>query len=81
MMSAASDAEDKTEKHPVTPGPVAPARELYGTMLLDRGMAGEALAAFEAGMAKEPTSTVLPVQRRQRWRWVIWLKRRRLMKN
>ena len=55
MMSAASDAEDKTEKHPVTPGPVAPARELYGTMLLDRGMASEALAAFEAGMAKEPS--------------------------
>ena len=54
MMSAASDAEDKTEKHPVTPGPVAPARELYGTMLLDRGMASEALAAFEASMAKEP---------------------------
>ena len=54
MMSAASDAEDQTEKHPVTPGPVAPARELYGTMLLDRGMASEALAAFEASMAKEP---------------------------
>ena len=54
MMSAAADAEDKTEKHPVTPGPVAPARELYGTMFVDRGMAGEALAAFEAGMAKEP---------------------------
>jgi hypothetical protein len=53
-MSAAADAEDKSEKHPVTPGPVAPARELYGTMLLDRGMAGEALAAFEASMAKEP---------------------------
>ena len=26
-MSAAADAEDKTEKHPVTPGPLAPARE------------------------------------------------------
>jgi tetratricopeptide (TPR) repeat protein len=30
-----------------------PARELYGYMLLDRGMAKEALAAFEATMAKE----------------------------
>ncbi len=29
-MSAAADAEDKTEKHAVTPGPLAPARELYG---------------------------------------------------
>jgi hypothetical protein len=53
-MSAAADAEDKTEKAPVTPGPLAPARELYGFMLLDRGMAKEALAAFEATKAKEP---------------------------
>ena len=53
-MSAAADAEDKTEKAPVTPGPLAPARELYGVMLLDRGMAKEAFAAFEATKAKEP---------------------------
>ncbi|MCK1474038.1 hypothetical protein IVB27_04220 [Bradyrhizobium sp. 197] len=53
-MSAAADAEDKTEKHVITPGPLAPARELYGFMLLDRGMAREALAAFEATKAKEP---------------------------
>ena len=53
-MSAASDREEKTEKHPVTPGPLAPARELYGTMLLDRGLAKEALAAFEATLKKEP---------------------------
>jgi Flp pilus assembly protein TadD len=54
VMSAAVDAEDNTEKAPVTPGPLAPARELYGFMLLDRGMAKEALAVFEATMAKEP---------------------------
>src|SRR5262249_4737253 len=53
-VSAAAEAEDKTEKHPVTPGPLAPARELYGVMLLDRGMAKEALAAFEATLKKEP---------------------------
>ncbi|HEY7245306.1 MAG TPA: hypothetical protein VH678_15655 [Xanthobacteraceae bacterium] len=53
-MSAAADAEDRTEKHPVTPGVPTPARELYGTMLLDRGMAKEALAAFEATLKKEP---------------------------
>jgi tetratricopeptide (TPR) repeat protein len=53
-MSAAADAEDKTEKHPVTPGVPTPARELYGQMLLDRGMAKEALAAFEATLKKEP---------------------------
>jgi tetratricopeptide (TPR) repeat protein len=54
VMSVAADAEDKTEKAPVTPGSLAPARELYGFMLLDRGMAKEALAAFEATKAKEP---------------------------
>jgi hypothetical protein len=53
-MSAAADAEDRTEKHPVTPGPLAPARELYGAMLLERGMAKDALAAFEATLKKEP---------------------------
>src|SRR5215213_2113359 len=53
-MSAAADAEDKTEKSAVTPGPLTPARELYGYMLLNRGMAKEALAAFEATQAKEP---------------------------
>jgi hypothetical protein len=53
-MSAAADAEDKTEKSAVTPGPLAPARELLGEMLLERGMAKEALAAFEATKAKEP---------------------------
>jgi Tfp pilus assembly protein PilF len=53
-MSAAADAEDKTEKHPVTPGVPRPARELYGVMLLDSGNAGEALVAFEATLKKEP---------------------------
>jgi len=53
-MSAAADLEDKTEKSIVTPGAPAPARELYGTMLLERGMAKEAFAAFEATLKKEP---------------------------
>ena len=53
-MSAAADAEDKTEKSPVTPGAPRPARELYGVMLLERGKAGEALTAFEATLKKEP---------------------------
>jgi tetratricopeptide (TPR) repeat protein len=53
-MSAAANAEDATDKHPVTPGVATPARELYGQMLLERGMAMEALAAFEATLAKEP---------------------------
>ena len=53
-MSAAADVEDKTEKHPVTPGVPKPARELYGVMLLDSGNAKEALTAFEATLKKEP---------------------------
>jgi predicted Zn-dependent protease len=53
MASNAADTEDKTDKSPVTPGAVLPARELYGAMLLERGMAKEALAAFEATLAKE----------------------------
>jgi hypothetical protein len=57
-MSVAADAEDKTDKHPVTPGPLAPARELYGAMLLDRGMAKEALGAYEAVLKKEPNRLV-----------------------
>jgi len=53
-MSAAADAEDRTEKHPVTPGVPMPARELYGVMLLERGKPTEALVAFEATLKKEP---------------------------
>jgi tetratricopeptide (TPR) repeat protein len=53
-MSTAAAAEDNTEKHVVTPGVPKPARELYGVMLLERGMATEALAAFEATLKKEP---------------------------
>jgi hypothetical protein len=54
QMKAAADAEDATDKAAVTPGPLAPARELYGEMLLAAGRTQEALAAFEATMKKEP---------------------------
>jgi len=53
-MRAAADMEDATDKSAMTPGPIAPARELLGEMLLDAGSASEALAAFESSMAKEP---------------------------
>ncbi len=53
-MSAAADAEDQTEKATVTPGVPRPARELYGVILFERGIASEALAAFEATAKKEP---------------------------
>jgi tetratricopeptide (TPR) repeat protein len=54
QMRAAADAEDATDKAAVSPGPLAPARELYGEMLLDAGRPKEAIGAFEATMKKEP---------------------------
>ena len=53
-MMAAADLEDKTEKAAVTPGPLAPARELVGEMLLQMDKPAEALEAFEATLKKEP---------------------------
>lgn len=49
-MRAAADLEDKTEKHPVTPGEIIPARELLGDMLLEMNMPAEALVAYEANL-------------------------------
>jgi len=54
LLSAAAAAEDLTDKSAVTPGPIAPARELLGFMLLEAGRAKEAQAAFQATMTKEP---------------------------
>ena len=54
QLSAAADAEDLTDKSAISPGPLAPARELLGYMLLDAGKAKEALVAFELTMKKEP---------------------------
>jgi tetratricopeptide (TPR) repeat protein len=54
MLRSAADSEDATDKAAISPGPLAPARELLGEMLLEAGQAKEALAAFEATMAKEP---------------------------
>ena len=50
----AADAEDEVEKHPVTPGPLIPARELYGDILFAHGQPSAALAAYEATMQREP---------------------------
>jgi hypothetical protein len=53
-LRAAADAEDKTEKSAVTPGPLAPAREQLGDMLLLAKDARGALKEFKATLAKEP---------------------------
>ena len=54
MMRAAADREDATEKSAVTPGPIAPARELLGEMLLELKDYAGALAAFQLTLTKEP---------------------------
>jgi hypothetical protein len=53
-MKAAAELEDGTEKSAVTPGPLAPARELLGEMLLHMNEPAEALQQFEATLMKEP---------------------------
>ncbi len=50
----AADLDDHTEKHPVTPGPVLPPRELYAEMLLAAGRPAEARKVFEASLARQP---------------------------
>lgn len=50
----AADIEDRTEKHPVTPGAVLPARELYGDLLLEMGRPREAVTAYESTLARQP---------------------------
>ncbi|MGH7663298.1 MAG: hypothetical protein ACRENI_03225 [Gemmatimonadaceae bacterium] len=49
-----ADLEETVEKHPVTPGPLLPARELEGDLLLELGRSNDAMLAFEATLAREP---------------------------
>ena len=53
-MRAAADHEDATEKLPVTPGPIVPARELLGEMLLASNQPAPALEAFESALRSAP---------------------------
>ena len=54
LMRTAANMEDATEKHPVVPGPLIPARELLGDMLLDMQQPAAALKEFEASAQREP---------------------------
>lgn len=53
-MRQAADLEDTIEKKPVTPGPLLPARELLGDLLLESGQPREALAEFERSLKDSP---------------------------
>jgi hypothetical protein len=54
LAAAGADAEDATEKAAISPGPLAPARELLAEMLLEAGRTADARRAFEAVLKKEP---------------------------
>lgn len=54
LMRAAADLDDVTEKHPVTPGAILPAREQLGELLIELGRPEEALAAYEASFVRAP---------------------------
>ena len=53
-MNVAADMEDKTEKHPVTPCEVIPARELLGDMELLMNNPKKALADYKIDLLKHP---------------------------
>jgi hypothetical protein len=54
QMHAAADHEDATDKHPVTPGVILPARELLGEMLLELKQPAQAVVEFEATLRTAP---------------------------
>jgi tetratricopeptide (TPR) repeat protein len=53
-MREAAELEAGTEKHPVTPGEILPARELLADMLLELDRASEALAEYEKALERSP---------------------------
>jgi hypothetical protein len=53
-MRQAVSREDATEKAAVTPGPIAPAREMLADMLLAAGRRAEAVTEYRAALKREP---------------------------
>jgi tetratricopeptide (TPR) repeat protein len=54
LARAAAEQEEQVEKHPVTPGPLIPARELLGDILLVHDQPAAALAEYEKTLEREP---------------------------
>jgi len=54
LMRAAAEAEDSSDKHPITPGNVAPSRELLGEMLMTLNSPAQAFAEFERSLKRDP---------------------------
>lgn len=53
-MRSAAALEDTVDKHPVTPGPIVPAREQLGDLLLELEKPADALAEYRADLAASP---------------------------
>ena len=54
LVREAATREDATEKAATTPGPLKPARELLGDMLMELKRPNEAIAEYRATLRKEP---------------------------
>ena len=58
QMHAAADLDDATDKHPVTPGSIMPAREQLGELFIELKQPNEALTAFETSLTTAPNRFV-----------------------
>jgi len=54
VLRSAADLDDGSDKPPITPGSIVPARELLGELLLKLDRPAEALAAFQASLQNAP---------------------------
>ncbi len=54
VMKKAADLESTTDKHPITPGEILPARELYGDMLFESKSYADALKQYEKALIRSP---------------------------
>jgi tetratricopeptide (TPR) repeat protein len=54
LMRSAANLEDSTDKHPVTPGAILPAREQLADLLLELGKPAAALAEYQSSLRTAP---------------------------
>lgn len=54
LAASAAEREDAVDKHPVTPGEVLPARELFADMLLETGNHADALTQYQVVLKGSP---------------------------
>ncbi|HWE23364.1 MAG TPA: hypothetical protein VG496_05430 [Myxococcales bacterium] len=54
LLRSAADLEDSTDKHPVTPGSILPAREQLADLLTEVGQPAAALAEYQTSLRSAP---------------------------